>query len=163
MKVWALPEIVDNALEVSWDQHNQGDDCGEDQGWRRSQSVDVSHRQNFRLYRSETTSERNLGIAVSIWPIEEIPHHVPLSSSNKAYTATAEEGAIQRSKSRQGCSEWHDPAPAAEHLGPGGHQKWCTTPILPFYHVIDQLPTMYGYQSLKWTLKCNLWGLYLCS
>lgn len=43
------PEEVDNTLEVSRDQHQKRDNSGEDQGWRWSQSVDVSHGQNIWL------------------------------------------------------------------------------------------------------------------
>jgi len=43
------PEKVDDALEVSGDQHQQGDDGGEDEGRRWSQPVDVSHGQNIWL------------------------------------------------------------------------------------------------------------------
>ena len=43
------PEEVDDSLEVSRDQHQQGDDSGEDQCWGWSQSVDVSHGQNVWL------------------------------------------------------------------------------------------------------------------
>lgn len=47
------PEVVDNTLKVSGDQHHQGDHCGEDQGWRWSQSVDMSHGQNVWLQKEQ--------------------------------------------------------------------------------------------------------------
>lgn len=43
------PEVVDDTLEVSRDQHHQRDDSGEDQGWRWSQSADMSHGQKLWL------------------------------------------------------------------------------------------------------------------
>ncbi len=49
------PEEVDNTLEVSRDQHHQRHNSGEDQGWRRSQSVDVSHSQNIWLQNKHKT------------------------------------------------------------------------------------------------------------
>lgn len=65
VKAWPLPEIVDDALEVSRDQHDQGDDGGEDEGWRRSQSADVSHRQDARLQIRKPRQRESCGTAVS--------------------------------------------------------------------------------------------------
>ena len=49
------PEVVDDTLEVSRDEHQQGDDSGEDQRWRWSQSADVSHGQNIWLQNKHKT------------------------------------------------------------------------------------------------------------
>lgn len=49
MQTRLSPEEVDNTLKVSGDQHHQRDNCGEDQGWRWSQSADMSHGQNIWL------------------------------------------------------------------------------------------------------------------
>lgn len=49
-----LPEEVNNTLKVSGDKNHKGDDCGEDQGWGWSQSVDVSHGQNVGLRKTTT-------------------------------------------------------------------------------------------------------------
>lgn len=49
------PEEVDNTLEVSRDEHQQGDGSGEDQRWRWSQSADMSHGQNTWLQNKHKT------------------------------------------------------------------------------------------------------------
>lgn len=56
------PEVVDDTLKVSRNQHHQSNYCGEDQRRRWSQSVDVGHGQNIWLqnqHRSVWKSARN--------------------------------------------------------------------------------------------------------
>ena len=58
------PEEVDDSLEVSRDQHQQGDDSGEDQCWGWSQSVDVSHGQNVWLWNEHNSVKKILNYTV---------------------------------------------------------------------------------------------------
>lgn len=46
---FCVPEEVHYALKVSGDEHNEGDDGGEDESWRRSEASHVNHGQDVRL------------------------------------------------------------------------------------------------------------------
>lgn len=53
-----VPEEVDNALEVSRDEHHQGDDCGEDESRQRGQPPNVRHRQDIWLKTAAVTARQ---------------------------------------------------------------------------------------------------------
>ena len=44
-----IPEEVHYTLKVSRDEHNEGDDGGEDESWRWSEASHMSHGQDIRL------------------------------------------------------------------------------------------------------------------
>lgn len=43
------PEEVYYALKISRNEHNEGDDGGEDKSWRRSEAPHMGHGQDVRL------------------------------------------------------------------------------------------------------------------
>lgn len=43
------PEEVDYALKISRNEHNEGDDGGEDKSWRGSEAAHMGHGQDVRL------------------------------------------------------------------------------------------------------------------
>lgn len=117
--VQSSPEVVDDALKVSWDQHHQRDDGGEDQRWRRSKAANVSHGEDIRLRENDTSENGCVLNDATVHSLEYgLPHHVTLPGSDEANTTTTEEGPVERAESRQRSSQRHDPAPATQHLVP---------------------------------------------
>lgn len=51
------PEEVDYALEISRNEHNEGDDSGEDKSWRGSEAPHMGHGQDVWLKEKQQKKE----------------------------------------------------------------------------------------------------------